>query len=101
MEQNKNCEHGVVEKYCFNCKFKEKYGIKVEMFEGHHYVRLKAVESLLFQATEEAVRGSEKSFKKELEWLKRRLHDHSFDEKTVNLEYVDARIDDIISSNNL
>lgn len=42
----KECEHGVVEKYCFNCKFKEKYGMKIEIFNNHHYVRLKDVETL-------------------------------------------------------
>ena len=41
------CEHGSVRKYCFNCRFKEKYGMKIEMFEGHHYVRLKDVEKFL------------------------------------------------------
>jgi len=33
--------------------------------------------------------------KKELEWLRRRLHGHSFDGDNVGLGYVDARIDDM------
>lgn len=32
----------------------------------------------------------------ELEWLRRRLYGHSIEER-VPLEYVDARIDDLIS----
>lgn len=33
--------------------------------------------------------------KGELEWLRRRLHGHSKDDKSVLLDYVDARIDDM------
>ena len=44
-EQNKTlCEHGVAKEYCFNCRYKEKFGMKIEMFNNHHYVRLKEVE---------------------------------------------------------
>lgn len=44
-EQSLKCEHGVNSITCFNCRFKEKFGMKIEMFNGHHYVRLKDVEA--------------------------------------------------------
>ena len=54
------CEHGVNSKYCFNCKFKVSYGMNVEMFNDHHYVRLKDVnksfDSLLSKQREEWVK---------------------------------------------
>ncbi len=42
---SENCEHGVAKKYCFNCRYTEKFGMKIEMFNNHHYVRLKDVEA--------------------------------------------------------
>ncbi len=46
----KKCSHGVVEKFCFNCRFKERRGMKVEMFNSHHYVRLKDAEKAISSA---------------------------------------------------
>ena len=46
--ESEECRHGVKDKkYCFNCKFTEKYDMPIEMFNSHHYVRLKHVEKVL------------------------------------------------------
>lgn len=47
IEKTDKCEHDVIGKYCFNCKLKAKHGMKVEMFDNHHYVRLRDAEKAL------------------------------------------------------
>lgn len=51
------CEHGVVKKWCFNCRFKESNGMKVEMFNGHHYVRLKDAQTAITNETTRILKG--------------------------------------------
>ena len=62
-EVGEKCEHGVVAKYCFNCKFKEKYGMKVEMFNNHHYVRLREVDALLLSQKKQSFKEKEEMYK--------------------------------------
>lgn len=52
-EKREKCEHGVNGKHCFNCRFKEKHKMKIEMFNGHHYVRLKHAEKAIKEAKSE------------------------------------------------
>ena len=59
-DTSSNCEHGVVKEYCFNCRFTEKYEMKVKMFNNHHYVRLKDVEKVLISAIQKG-RETEKT----------------------------------------
>ena len=49
------CEHKVVSKYCFNCRFKNWKTLNVEMFGQHHYVRLKGLERLLKESIAQAI----------------------------------------------
>ena len=51
------CEHEVVKKHCFNCRFTEKYGMKIEMFNKHHYVRLKDVERAFLAGEKKGAEG--------------------------------------------
>jgi hypothetical protein len=62
------CEHGVAKEYCFSCRFIVKNGLKIEMFDGHHYVRLKHAEKAIALAKEQGRTERTKEVAEIIKW---------------------------------